>query len=98
MTTSRNNPRLLAIRNSLAEVDTRDFKKGRISDWIDFPSRMHRWYKIRGTKISPTDVKQSKRVLRLWLAVYGSETTPEFDAKFERAYQAAMSSEATNAR
>ena len=84
------NPRLLAIRRSLAECDSHSLRRGRIQDWIDLPARMHRWYKIPGTKISPADLKQSKRVLRLWLAVYGSGMTPEREAAINRAFELTM--------
>jgi len=84
------NPRLLAIRRSLAECDNHSLKRARISDWIDFPARMHRWYRIPGTTISKADAKQAKRVLRLWIAVYGSGTTAEFDAKFKLANEIAL--------
>lgn len=51
---------------------------------------MHRWYKVPGTTISKAEMKQPKRVLKLWIAVYGSGTTAEFDAQFKKAYANAM--------
>jgi len=61
-----------------------------MTEWIDFPARMHRGHRIPGTTISKAELEKSKRVLRLWVAVYGSDRTPEFDAKFQAAYEAAI--------
>lgn len=85
------NPRLLAVRRSLEKCTSHSQRRLEIQNWLEIPGAMHRAYKVPGTTISDNDLKKSKRVLRLWLTVYGSGTTPEFDARFKLANAMALS-------
>jgi len=65
-----NNPRLLAIRHSTAACVNRVEMRERMEAWLMNPTRMHYKYRIPGARITQAEIKQSKRVLTLWLATF----------------------------